>query len=131
MRAMRIALCWLMLGAVPTAWAGKLAADYDVARGQGRDVYEAILREAAAKDWRAALAAYEVVYEGGVRGGSRRGVIDDDEYPLTDAQRHALDKNGDGSVTVEEFEEGQLAGFDALDKNGDGFLDASEMKAKR
>ena len=39
-----------------------------------------------------------------------------------------MDGNGDGKVSVEEFQLGQMAGFDALDKNGDGFLDASEMR---
>jgi Ca2+-binding EF-hand superfamily protein len=114
MRAVRIALCWLMFGALSSAWAGKLAADYD---GDGKISREEFRNQAA----RTAFDADK----------NHNGVIDDDEYPLTDAQRRALDKNGDGSITVEEFEEGQLAGFDALDKNGDGFLDASEMKAKR
>ncbi len=50
----------------------------EVATSQGRDVYESILRDAAAKDWRAALAAYEIIYEGGVRSGSRKGGSGDD-----------------------------------------------------
>jgi transposase len=53
----------------------------EVATGQGRDVYESILREAAAKDWRAALAAYEIIYEGGVRAGRRNGSADDLIHP--------------------------------------------------
>ncbi len=39
----------------------------EVASGQGRGIYEELLRQAAEKDWRAALAAYEVIYLGGVR----------------------------------------------------------------
>ena len=46
----------------------------EIATGQGRDVYETILREAAAKDWRAALAAYEVVYGTPTKA---RGVVDE------------------------------------------------------
>jgi hypothetical protein len=40
----------------------------EVAMGEGRAVYEQLLREAGQKDWRAALAAYEVIYLGGTRG---------------------------------------------------------------
>jgi hypothetical protein len=59
---------------------------------------------------------------------NKDGVIDDSEKKLTAEQRKALDENGDGKVSVEELQEGQMAGFGDLDKNGDGFLDANEMK---
>lgn len=39
----------------------------------------------------------------------------------------ALDLNGDGTITMVEFEETRAAKFTARDANGDGFLDASEM----
>jgi Ca2+-binding EF-hand superfamily protein len=39
-----------------------------------------------------------------------------------------MDANGDGKLSVEEFQDGQMAGFAEIDKNGDGFLDAGEMK---
>jgi hypothetical protein len=40
----------------------------EVAMGEGRAVYEELLRAAGQKDWRAALAAYEVINLGGTRG---------------------------------------------------------------
>lgn len=41
----------------------------EIAMGAGRAMYEELLQAAGAKDWRAALAAYEVVYLGGMRAG--------------------------------------------------------------
>lgn len=58
---------------------------------------------------------------------NQNGVLDDDEYKLTEAQKKAMDANADGKVSVEEFQLGQMAGFSALDKNNDGFLDAGEL----
>jgi hypothetical protein len=46
----------------------------EVAMGEGRAVYEQLLREAGQKDWRAALAAYEVIYLGGRSGKAESNV---------------------------------------------------------
>ncbi len=46
----------------------------EVATGQGRAVYEDLLRQAAEKDWRAALALYESIYLDNTKG---RRVADD------------------------------------------------------
>ena len=37
-----------------------------------------------------------------------------------------MDTNGDGKLSVEEFQTGQVAAFDALDKNKNGTLEANE-----
>ncbi len=39
----------------------------EVAMGEGRAVYEELLKKAGEKDWRAAYAAYEAIYLGGRR----------------------------------------------------------------
>jgi hypothetical protein len=53
----------------------------EVATGQGRALYEEILRQAAEKDWRAALALYESIYLDQSKG--RRSNADDLDRTLT------------------------------------------------
>lgn len=47
----------------------------EIAMGSGRAMYEELLRSAGKKDWRAALAAYEVIYLGGVRAGKATAAV--------------------------------------------------------
>ena len=54
----------------------------EVAAGQGRAVYEDLLRQAAEKDWRAALALYESIYLDNAKG-RRVSSIDDLAAPVT------------------------------------------------
>ena len=54
----------------------------EVATGQGRAVYEDLLRQAAEKDWRAALALYESIYLDNAKG-RRVGLPDDLGAPAT------------------------------------------------
>ncbi|CAB1274174.1 EF-hand domain-containing protein [Candidatus Nitrosacidococcus tergens] len=39
----------------------------------------------------------------------------------------SLDRNGDGRVSIEEFEEGTERNFSHLDTNGDGYISREEM----
>jgi hypothetical protein len=107
----RILVFFGALMAAGAAFAAGGAADYD---GDGRISREEFRNQAA----RAAFAADK----------NKNGMIDEGEANLTAEQRKKLDTNGDGKVSVEELQAGQMAGFDELDKNGDGFLDADEMK---
>lgn len=52
----------------------------EVATGQGREVYENLIRQHAEKDWRAAYALYESIYLDNAKG--RRGASTDDLMPV-------------------------------------------------
>jgi hypothetical protein len=101
----------VLIAAGSVAWAAGNAADYD---GDGRISREEFRNQAA----RAAFAA----------DTNKNGEVEDSEMKLSADQKKKIDSNGDGKVSVEELQEGQMGGFSDLDKNGDGFLDAGEMK---
>ncbi len=64
----------------------------------------------------AALGSTAALAENGPRGGQRPGFED-------------IDANGDGVLTLEEFQNRAQAKFDETDTNGDGFLDVEELTA--
>jgi Ca2+-binding EF-hand superfamily protein len=97
--------------AIAPAWAAGI--DYN---NDGR-VSEEEFRNNAAREAREADA-------------NGNGVLDPDEYALTNAEAAAMDTNGDGAIQISEFQESLLKAFAKLDTNGDGMLDAQERKSK-
>ena len=54
-----------------------------------------------------------------------------DELPTEDSKLMALDKDGDGRISAQEWSEGMLARFDRDDLNHDGTVTSVEMQAAR
>ena len=50
------------------------------------------------------------------------GVLDPDEYDLTNAESAAMDTNKDGSIQVSEFQASLMKAFTRLDRNHDGLF---------
>lgn len=58
------------------------------------------------------------------------GVLERDEFALTNAEAAAMDTNRDGAIQISEFQASLMQAFKRMDKNGDGRLDAGERRAK-
>jgi Ca2+-binding EF-hand superfamily protein len=109
---MRIGLVLIVMLLAPPLWAGP-ATDYD---GDGQISLEEFRNDAA----REAKSAD--------RNGN--GVLDPDEYELSNAEVAAMDTNKDGAIQIAEFQDSLMKAFARMDANGDGRLDAAERSAR-
>lgn len=100
------------LACVPIGWAAA-EMDYD---GDGL-ISEEEFRNYAAKE----AASADV---------NGNGILDRDEYELSNAEAAAMDTNKDGAIQAAEFQASLIQAFKRMDKNGDGRLDAGERRAR-
>jgi Ca2+-binding EF-hand superfamily protein len=61
---------------------------------------------------------------------SGNGILDRDEYELSNAEAAAMDTNKDGAIQLSEFQASLMQAFKRLDANRDGRLDEAERRGK-